>query len=59
MPQFWQLDAGQWINPTHIVHVEDVPHGEQPIVRVKMLALVPTVAGRGVEPIGARISWKS
>jgi hypothetical protein len=50
MPQFWKLDAQQWINPAHIVHVEDVPHEEPPIVRVKMLALEPTVAGRGVEP---------
>jgi hypothetical protein len=50
MPQFWQLDAVQWINPAHIVHVEEDPHGEQPILRVKMLALEPTVTGRGVEP---------
>ena len=23
MPQFWKLDALQWINPDHIVHVEE------------------------------------
>lgn len=50
MPQFWKIDALQWINPEHIVHVEDAPHGEQPTLRVKMSALEPTVEGRGVEP---------
>jgi len=50
MPQFWKLDDWQWINPAHIVHVEDAPHGEQPMLRVKMLVLEPTVEGHGVEP---------
>ena len=34
MPQFWKIDALQWINPEHIVHVEDSPHLEAPTVRV-------------------------
>ena len=50
MPQFWKIDALQWINPEHIVHVEDAPHEEQPTLRVKMLAPAPTVEGHGVEP---------
>ena len=40
----------QWINPEHIVHVEDAPHRDQPTLRVKMSALGSTVEGRGVEP---------
>ena len=47
MPQFWKIDALQWINPEHIVHVEDSPHLESPTVRVKMSAEEPTVQGTG------------
>ena len=50
MPQFWKLDALQWINPDHIVHVEDAPQAEPPTLRVKMLVLEPTVQGSGAEP---------
>ena len=50
MPQFWKIDALQWINPEHIVHVEDFPHLESPTVRVKMSAEEPTVQGSGLEP---------
>jgi len=50
MPQFWKLDALQWINPAHIVHVEDAPQAEPPTLRVKMLMLEPTVQGSAEEP---------
>jgi hypothetical protein len=50
MPQFWKLDALQWLNPEHIVHVEDAPHVEPPTLRVKMLTLEPTVQGSAAEP---------
>src|SRR5262245_29126434 len=50
MPQFWKLDALQWLNPAHIVHVEDAPQLEPPTLRVKMLTLEPTVEGRAAEP---------
>ena len=50
MPQFCKLDALQWINPEHIVHVEDAPHVEPPTLRVKMLTLEPTVQGSAEEP---------
>ena len=50
MPQFWKLDALQWINPDHIVHVEDFPQVAPPRLHVKMLTLEPTVEGRAEEP---------
>ena len=50
MPQFWKLDALQWLNPDHIVHVEDAPQVEPPTLRVKMLTLEPTVQGSAAEP---------
>jgi len=50
MPQFWKLDALQWLNPAHIVHVEDAPQREPPTLRVKMLTLEPTAQGSAEEP---------
>ena len=50
MPQFWKIDALQWINPAHIVHVEDCPQYEQPTLRVKMSVQEPTVEGSGLLP---------
>jgi hypothetical protein len=50
MPQFWKLDALQWINPEHIVHVEDSPQVEPPTVRIKMAAEEPTAQAHGLEP---------
>ena len=50
MPHFLKLDARQWINPAHIVHVEDAPQLEPPLLRVKMLTLEPTVQGSAEEP---------
>jgi hypothetical protein len=50
MPQFWKLDALQWLNPDHIVHVEDAPQVEPPTLRVKMVTLEPTVQGSAAEP---------
>ena len=39
MPQFWKLDATQWINPEQIVYAEDHPAWEQPTIDVTMTAL--------------------
>ena len=50
MPHFLKLDALKWINPAHIVHVEDAPQLEPPMLRVKMLTLEPTVQGSAEEP---------
>jgi hypothetical protein len=50
MPQFWKLDALQWLNPEHIVHVEDAPQGEPPTLRIKMVTLEPTIQGSAEEP---------
>jgi len=50
MPQFWRLYALQWINPDHIVHVEDLPQVEPPALRVKMVTLEPTIQGSAEEP---------
>jgi hypothetical protein len=36
MPQFWKIDAMQWINPEHIIHAEDNPHWDQPTLHVTM-----------------------
>ena len=40
MPQFWKIDAMQWINPEHIIHAEDNPHWDQPTLHVMMA--IPT-----------------
>ena len=37
MPQFWQITPTQWINPAHIVHVEDNPGSHTPFVSVTMV----------------------
>ena len=50
MPQFWKLDALQWLNPDHIVHVEDAPQVAPPTLRIKMVTLEPTVQGNAEEP---------
>jgi hypothetical protein len=50
MPQFWKLDALQWLNPAHIVHVEDASQVEPPTLRIKMVTLEPTVQGSAAEP---------
>ena len=50
MPQFWKLDALQWLNPDHIVHVQDAPQVEPPTLRIKMVTLEPTVDGSAAEP---------
>jgi hypothetical protein len=38
MPHFWQIDPTRWINPEHIVYVEDTPASTPPVVRVMMIA---------------------
>jgi hypothetical protein len=39
MPHFWQIDPTRWINPEHIVYVEDTPASTPPFVRVMMIAV--------------------
>ncbi len=50
MPQFWKLDATQWINPEHIIYVEDHPEWEQPTIDVTMTALQSNIQESGLEP---------
>jgi hypothetical protein len=38
MPHFWQIEPTRWINPEHIVYVEDTPASTPPVIRVMMLA---------------------
>lgn len=59
MPQFWKLDALQWLNPEHIVHVEDAPHAEPPTLRVKMVTLEPTVQGSAAEPYTVELTGEA
>jgi hypothetical protein len=44
MPQFWQIDPTRWINPAHIVYVEDYPNEDQPTLWATMVA---TESGMG------------
>jgi hypothetical protein len=39
MPQFWQIDATRWINPAHIVYVEDSPDSSLPSLYMTMVAV--------------------
>ena len=50
MPQFWKIDATQWINPEHTIHVEDHPHWGQPTIDVTMTAIQPTLRESALEP---------
>ena len=50
MPQFWKLDATQWINPEQIIYVEDHPEWEQPTIDVTMTALQSSLQESGLEP---------
>ena len=59
MPQFWKLDALQWLNPEHIVHVEDAPQVEPPTLRVNMVTLEPTVQGSAEEPYTLRLTGEA
>jgi hypothetical protein len=36
MPQLWQIRTTEWINPAHIVHIEDHPELASPILRLTM-----------------------
>ena len=36
MPWLWKIDATQWINPTHIVHIEDHPTWDPPLLVITM-----------------------
>ena len=50
MPQFWKLDATQWINPEQIVYAEDHPEWEQPTIDVTMTALQSSHQESRLEP---------
>jgi len=48
MPQFWKVDATQWINPEQIVYVEDHPAWEQPTIDVTMTVLQSSIQESGI-----------
>ncbi|HSX77879.1 MAG TPA: hypothetical protein VLQ80_04810 [Candidatus Saccharimonadia bacterium] len=50
MPQFWKLDATQWINAEQIVYAEDHPAWEQPTIDVTMTALQSSHQESKLEP---------
>ena len=50
MPQFWKIDATQWINPAHIVHIKDNPAADPPILVVLMAAVESSVRGSALVP---------
>ena len=50
MPQFWQIEATQWINPTHIVHIKDDPTAHPPSLVVLMTAVEPSVRDSALVP---------
>jgi hypothetical protein len=42
MPQFWKIEQGDrthWINPAHIVYVQDNPNLDRPAVWITMVAV--------------------
>ena len=39
MPHFWQIDPTRWINPAHIIYVEDNPDWDPPILYVTMITV--------------------
>jgi hypothetical protein len=43
MSQLWQIDATQWINPTHIVHIEDDPTGDPPTLHMTLATVQLTL----------------
>ena len=49
MPFFWQIDATQWLNPTHIFHIEDLPRSHPPRLRVWMAASETSELGTAVQ----------
>jgi len=39
MPRFWQISPTLWINPAHIVYVEDIPDVSAPYLWLTMVAV--------------------
>lgn len=50
MPHFWQIKATEWINPAHIVHVEDQPRANPPFLVIWMLAVETGEQSNAVQP---------
>jgi len=50
MPSFWQIDATQWINPTHILHIEDRPREKPPTLVLWMAAPDTGELSHAVQP---------
>jgi len=50
MPQLWKIDATQWINPAHIVHIKDTPDADPPTLVVLMAAVEPSVLDSALVP---------
>jgi hypothetical protein len=59
MPQFWQIGATQWINPAHIVHVEDDPTATPPLLSVLLPTPAVGIARPSQEPHKLRLAGES
>ena len=59
MPQFWQIDATRWINPAHIVYVEDSPDSSLPSLYVTMVAVTSGLRRTGHEEYTLELKGES
>jgi hypothetical protein len=50
MPQFWKIDATQWINPTHIVRIEDDHRSYPPTIMIWMAGVEMSARGSAGQP---------
>jgi hypothetical protein len=50
MPQFWQIDSTQWLNPAHIVYVEDNLDRTPRTLHVTMVAVTSGRERSSLEP---------
>ncbi len=50
MPQFWQIDSTLWLNPAHIVYVEDNLDRTPPTLHVTMVAATSGRERSSLEP---------
>jgi hypothetical protein len=50
MPQFWQIDPTLWLNPMHIVYVEDNPDRHPPTLYVTTVAVASGRERSSLEP---------
>ena len=50
MPQFWQIDSTRWLNPAHIVYVEDDLDRSPLTLHVTMVAVTSGRERSSLEP---------